>query len=160
MFAAHNPVPAGRIELGGSNAELVQLPGVGGGVELRQAPLNGAFARLHTFEIANDTAISFVPDSTIGMVQAFSHGSFGDPAAAVFSYRADSSGYTQLLAPNIEDDPPTTDAEVMQLTALTGTSGNPDKVTYSAHTDGRIYVENRMAGAARTISLFVIGAPL
>jgi len=153
VFAAHNRGPAGGISLGGSNAELVRLPGPSGGVELTQAPLNAAFTRLHTFEIAQDTAISFAPDSTIGMVQAFSHGSLGDPAAALFSYRADSDGYTQPLAAS-------TDAEVMQLTALTGTSGNAGKVTYSTYTDGRIYVENRMSGAARTISLFVIGAPL
>jgi len=29
--------------------------------------------------------------------------------------------------------------------ALTGTTGNPNTLTYSAHTDGKLYIENRLA---------------
>ena len=47
-----------------------------------------------------------------------------------------------------------------QLTALTGTTGMSGKVTYSTASDGKIYVENRLSGPSRTVSLFVIGAPL
>jgi hypothetical protein len=32
--------------------------------------------------------------------------------------------------------------------------------TFSAHSDGKIYVENRLVGPPRTVSLFVVGAPL
>jgi hypothetical protein len=49
--------------------------------------------------------------------------------------------------------------DVRQLTVLTGTTGDPGEFTFSAHSDGKIYVENRMVGT-RTVSLFVIGAPL
>ena len=63
-------------------------------------------------------------------------------------------GYTNIVAAA------TSAVEVLPLTALTGTSGNPNKLTFSAHSDGRIYVENRLVGAPRTVSLFVIGAPL
>jgi hypothetical protein len=84
----------------------------------------------------------------------FSHGALGDPAASMLSYRAEALGYTDIVVSA------TTDVEVLPLTALTGTSGNPNKLTFSAHSDGRIYVENRLVPSPRTVSLFVIGAPL
>lgn len=159
VFAAHNAISGEQIETGGTSGELYHLPGLGGeaatvaGVELGQGTINGAFARLLTFEIAQDSAISFTPDSTIGMVQAFSHGSLGDLAFATFTYRADASGYAELLAGGSK-------AVVAGLTALTGTTGDPDTFTYSANADGKIYVENRLAGTPRKVSLYVIGAPL
>ena len=104
ILAAHNPMPADQIDLLGSNAELRHLPGLAGepvaisGVQLRQGAVNGALTRLVTLEIAQDTAVSFTPDSIIGMVHVFGHASLGDPSAAIFSYRADALGYTQLVA--------------------------------------------------------------
>jgi hypothetical protein len=163
--AAHNSVAAGAIELLGPNAVLHHLPGLGsapaslGGVELGGGRINGAFARLLTFEIAQDAAVSFTPDSTIGMVHAFGHGSLGDVTAAVFSYRADALGYTELLV-GITTGEGVPGIEVAQRTALTGTTGASNKLTYSAHTDGKIYIENRLVGPPRKVSLYVIGAPL
>lgn len=159
VFAVHNPAPLDRIELGGPNATLHHLPGLGGeaaavgGVALAQGTMNGAFSRLVTLEIAQNSAASFAPDSSIGMVHAFGHSSLGDPIAAVFTYRADALGYTELLTAGAN-------ADVAQRTALTGTTGSTNSFTYSAHTDGRIYVENRMSGPPRKVSLYVIGAPL
>jgi hypothetical protein len=169
VFAAHNPMPREQIELGGSNSDLRYWPGLGGepvetsAVELDRGAVNGALTRLYTFEIAQNTAVSFVPPSPIGLVQMFSHGALGDPAASVLSYRADALGYTQIVAkstytvPSV--NPALSDVEVKQLSALTGTTGNNSVFTVSAHTDGKIYVENRKVGT-RTVSLFVIGAPL
>jgi hypothetical protein len=159
VLAAHNPMPADQIDLVGSNTDLRHLPGVAGepvaisGVQLRRGAVNGALTRLVTLEIAQDTAVSFTPDSIIGMVHVFGHASLGDPSAAVFSYRADGLGYTELVAG-------VGTVEVQQGTALTGTSGSSGKFTFSAHSDGKIYVENRLVGPSRTVSLFVIGAPL
>ena len=159
VFAAHNPMPVDQVQLVGTSTDFRHLPGLGGeatslsGVELSQGAMNGALVRLHTFEIAQDTAVSFVPDSTIGMAHVFGHGSLGDPSAAIFTYRVDVSGYTQLLANVIS-------VEVAQLTALTGTTGNPGVFTFSAHSDGRIYIENRIVGSPRTVSLLIVGAPL
>ena len=158
VLAAHNPMPADQIDLVGSNAELRHLPGLASepvaisGVQLRQKAVNGALSRLVTLEIAQNTAVSFTPDSIIGMVHVFGHASLGDPSAAVFSYRADALGYTQLVAGvgTVE----------VQTGMLTGTTGNTNRFTFSAHTDGKIYVENRLAGPPRTVSLFVVGAPL
>jgi hypothetical protein len=159
VLAAHNPMPADQIDLIGSNAELRHLPGLAGepvtmsSVQFRQGAVNGALTRLVTLEIARDTAVSFIPDSIIGMVHVFGHGSGGDPGAAIFSYQAEALGHTALVAGG-------STVAVQHGTALTGSTGAPDKFTFSAHTDGRIYVENRMVGAPRTVHLFVIGAPL
>jgi hypothetical protein len=162
-------MPADQMELEGPDADLRHFPGLDGepvaisGVELQRGAVNGALTRLFTFEIAQDAAISFVPPSPIGLLHVFSHGSLGDPAASLLSYRADALGYTQTVAkstyavPSV--NPAMSDVEVEQLTALTGTTGSNDVFTFSAHTDGKIYVENRKVGS-RTVSLFVIGAPL
>jgi Pectate lyase superfamily protein len=169
VFAANNPMPADQIELEGPDADLRHFPGQAGepvaisGVDLQRGAVNGALTRLVTFEIAQNAAINFVPPSPIGLLHVFSHGSLGDPAAAVLSYRADAVGYTQIVAkstyavPGV--NPAMSDVEVEQLTALTGTTGSDNVFTFSAHTDGKIYVENRKVGS-RTVSLFVIGAPL
>jgi hypothetical protein len=159
VLAVHNPMAAAQIDVLGSNTELRHLPGRAGepaaisGVELQRGAVNGALTRLVTLEIAQDTAVSFTPDSTIGMVHVFGHGATGDPSAAIFSYRAGELGYTQLLVG-------VGTVEVQQGTALTGTSGDTGRFTFCAHSDGKIYVENRMSGPPRTVSLFVIGAPL
>jgi len=160
VFAANNPMPADQIELEGPDADLRHFPGLDGepvaisGVELQRQAVNGALIQLVTFEIAQDTAISFVPQSPVGLLHVFSHGSLSDSAASVLSYRADGVGYTQIVA-----KPATSDVEVVHLTPLTGTTGSADVFTFSAHSDGKIYVENRKGGS-RTVSLFVIGAPL
>jgi hypothetical protein len=160
VFAANNPMPAAQIELEGPDAELRHFPGLDGepvsisGVELQRQAVNGALIQLVTFELAQDTATSFVPQSPIGLLHVFSHGAAGDPAGSMLSYRADGLGYTNIVAA------PTGAVAVLPPTALTGTSGDPNKLTFSANTDGRIYVENRLVGAPRTVSLFVIGAPL
>ncbi|HEX5079182.1 MAG TPA: glycosyl hydrolase family 28-related protein [Geminicoccaceae bacterium] len=163
VLSAQNPMPADQIDLVGSNAELRHFPGISdepvaiSGVELRRGAVNGALTRLVTLELAQDTAASFAPDSTVGMVHVFGHAALGDPSAAMFTYRADGLAYTELLA-RADNDPPT--VKVTAATALTGTTGESGVFTFSAHTDGRIYVENRMVGSPRTLSLFLIGAPL
>jgi Pectate lyase superfamily protein len=165
VLSAHNPVAADQIEMIGSNSDLrhfptlIDEPVAMSRVELRQGAVNGALTRLVTLELAQDTAASFTPDSTIGMVQVFGHSFLGDPSAAMFTYRADGFAYTELLArADNSPNPPT--VELTAGTALTGTTGDSGVFTFSAHTDGKIYVENRMVGSARTISLFVVGAPL
>jgi hypothetical protein len=159
VFAAHNPMAADQITLLGNNGDLRNIPGLSGepvrfsGVELSQGAVNGALTRLVTAEIPQNSAVSFTPDSPIGMVHAFGHASTGDPSAAIFTYRADVLGYTELVA-GVDS------VAVVSGIALTGTSGEVSKFTFSAHTDGKIYVENRLVGPPRKVSLFVIGAPL
>jgi Pectate lyase superfamily protein len=161
VFAANNPMAADQIELEGPDADLRHFPGLDGepvsisGVELQRQAVNGALIQLVTLQVAQNAAMSFVPQSTIGLLHVFSHGALGDPAASVLTYRADALGYTQIVA-----KPGTSAIDVRQLTALTGTTGDPNEFTFSAHSDGRIYVENRLVGPPRTVSLLVIGAPI
>ncbi len=159
VLAAQNTMAADRIELLGSNADLRHFPGLTSepvdisGVELQRGAINSALTRLVTLEIAEDTAVSFTPDSSIGMVHVFGHSTLGDPSAALFTYRADALGFTELVAG-------VSTVETLQSTPLTGTTGNAGVFTFSAHSDGKIYVENRLPGPPRTMSLFVVGAPL
>jgi hypothetical protein len=159
VLAAQNTMAVDQIQLLGSNADLRHFPGRASepvdisGVELQRGAINSALTRLVTLEIAQDTAVSFTPDSTIGMAHVFGHSTLGDPSAAVFTYRADALGFTELVAG-------VGTVETMQSTALTGTTGNDGVFTFSAHSDGKIYVENRLPGPPRTISMFVVGAPL
>ncbi len=103
VLASQNPMAADQIVMG-NNADLRHFPGLDeepvtvSGVALRQGAVNGALTRLVTLEIAQDSAVSFTPDSIIGMVHVFGHASLGDPSAASFTYRADGLGYTQLVA--------------------------------------------------------------
>jgi hypothetical protein len=163
VFSAHNPMPVEQIEILGANADLRYWPGRGdeavqiSGVELDQGAVNGAKVRLLTFTIAQNTAVSFTPPSTIGMVQAFATNlSLGDPITAIFSYRADGLGHTELLAKGVTS-PGGSDVEVRQLTALTGTTGTAGRFTYSAHSNGKIYIENRRSGPPHTVAVYVVG---
>ena len=163
VFSANNPMPVTQIELEGPNADLRHFPGLGGepvrisGVELNHGAVNGALVRMFTFTIAQNAAVSFTPPATIGMVQAFAQSlALGDPIAAIFSYRADALGHTELLAKGVTTPP--NDVAVLQRTALTGTTGSVGAFTYSAHTDGKIYIENRRSGPPHTVAVYVIGA--
>ena len=91
------------------------------------------------------------------MVQAFAQSlALGDPIAAIFSYRADALGHTELLAKGVTTPP--NNVAVLQRTALTGTTGSVGAFTYSAHTDDKIYIENRRSGPPHTVAVYVIGA--
>ena len=79
----------------------------------------------------------------------------GDPISAIFSFRADALGYTELLAKGVRI---TSVVAVLQRTALTGTTGGVGQFTYSANTDGKIYIENRRSGPPHTVAVYVIGA--
>lgn len=164
VFAAHNPMARDQIELGGASSELRYWPGLGdeaveiSEVELDRGALNGALTRLYTFEIAQDTAVSFKPPASIGMLQAFPLSLVnGDPISTIISYRADPLGYTELLATGTTTS---SDVEVAQRIALAGTTGNDGKLTFSAHTDGKIYIENQRAGPLLRVAVHVVGAPV
>ena len=101
VFAANNPMPANQIELEGPDADLRHFPGLDNepvsisGVELQRQAVNGALIQLITVVLAQNTATSFVPQSPIGLLQVFSHGAAGDPAASMLSYRAHALGLHQ-----------------------------------------------------------------
>jgi hypothetical protein len=160
ILATHNAMPETGIQTGGEVSDRHIIPGRTdeaasiSGVALESGAVNGALSRLETVELATDTAASVVPPATSGMLMVFSGGAADDPAAGLISYNASAPGHTTLVGgaavPSLE---------VVQATALDGMSGSAGAVTVSAHSDGRIYVENRRSGAVRRISLYMIAAP-
>ena len=83
--------------------------------------------------LADDTAISITPTNTQGILFLRTLG--GDVLAAVFYDAISPTAYCSLLAG-------TTTVEI-RTGVLSGTTGTDGKFTISAHTDGKIYLENR-----------------
>lgn len=91
----------------------------------------------NSFEIADNQAYSYVPSVTAGILDlAFSDAAFGQ------IYYNCETPYTQNIAVS---------ASVNIATGpLTGTTGPDGMFTVSCHTDGRIYLENRLGAAVST----------
>ncbi len=108
--------------------------------------LAGASVDFQTFAIATDAAVSLTPPKNSGIALAFGLNQLGDSGGALFSWRVDSFRFCDLIA-NISGVEATTGI-------LTGTTGNTNTVTYSAHTDGKLYIENRLA-STRNIAVLL-----
>ncbi|MGB1547120.1 MAG: hypothetical protein ACPHIA_01120 [Alphaproteobacteria bacterium] len=113
--------------------------------------LAGTKVDFQTFTLATDTATSFTPPANSGIALAFGLNQLGDSAGAVFSWRVDGFRFCDLIA-NVTGVESTTGA-------LTGTTGNTDTITYSAHTDGKLYIENRLASTRDIAILLFATAP-
>jgi len=136
-LVARGPSSPARLPLGTADQVLKVN---GGGTDLGWETLKtlaGAQADFQTFAIATGTAVSLTPPKNNGIALAFGLNQLGDSAGAVFSWRVDSFRFCNLIA-NVIGVEATTGA-------LTGTTGNPNTLTYSAHTDGKLYIENRLA---------------
>jgi hypothetical protein len=98
--------------------------------------------------MSDDTAISFTPNSAIGMI-IVNMRSAATGGCIWASYRTDASARMELLygGANVE----------ATTGALSGTTGTDGKLTISANTDGKIYIENRR-GATRSIHYILLGA--
>jgi len=102
--------------------------------------------RGRTVTIADDGVYSFDPAINTGIVTVSL-----DDGACEFGYRV--SEAASACAISIAN----ASAQFAATTgALTGTTGTDDRVTVSAHTDGKIYVENRRGGS-RTVRIMVRG---
>jgi hypothetical protein len=89
--------------------------------------------------IADDAVFSFKPQRTHGTVQFWSYN-----ASTVFAmchFIAVGTADTDLIAGS-------TTSNVERATgALTGTTGTDAKITISAHTNGQLYIENRLGSS-------------
>ncbi|MCB1499704.1 MAG: hypothetical protein KDK07_07915 [Bauldia sp.] len=108
------------------------------------------------FTLADDTATSFdVPYTDAGFqaqaiaLLSVSGTSSANPKSLIF-IRAAGTPRCALL--NIDGTAPNT-----ATGALAGTTGTDVKITVSAHTDGKLYVENRL-GSSRTFTLLFLPA--
>lgn len=100
---------------------------------------DGAFTIPHIRSYAvniNQNSVAVITLSqTIGMILIATN--FFPDTNGIATYRAAGSGFCQALAAGVNFETTTG--------VLSGTTGNNGKVTVSAHTDGKIYIEQRRA---------------
>lgn len=145
-LVARGASAAARLALGTADQVLkVNAAGTDLGWETLKT-LAGAQVDFQTFSLATDTATSFTPPKNSGIALAFGLNQFGDSAGGLFSWRVDGFRFCNLIA-NITGVEATAGA-------LTGTTGNVNVITYSAHTDGKLYIENRVA-STRDIAILL-----
>ncbi len=101
----------------------------------------------NSLSINDDAATSFTPPFTSGFV--FVHTSNGDANNRLIAQYC-TSGTALMSSVNIGTTYNTATG------TLAGTTGTDTKITVSAHTDGKIYIENR-SGATATINVTILG---
>jgi len=94
--------------------------------------------RVSSFTLADDTAISITPLYQVGIFIIHSSLAAGVTAAGIINYRTQDVAATSIVATNA--------AVTLEVTTgvLEGTTGSNGKFTVSAHTDFKIYIENRL----------------
>ena len=104
-----------------------------------------------TGSIADDTAMSFTPAYTSGMllIWTYSTGGIAAQRAALFSFRAAATPHCAILVQGGT-------AFEASTAVLAGTTGTDVKVTVSAAADGKIYVENR-SGVSMNHGYLIVG---
>jgi hypothetical protein len=99
-----------------------------------------------SYTMADDTAVSFTPIATAGVIVISSESSL---LRALVSYRADATPQVVNMGNAIANFAVTTGV-------LAGTTGTDTNFTVSAHTDGKIYLENRRGGSV-TVTVTLLG---
>lgn len=101
-----------------------------------------------TFAVADDAATSFTPKYKFGICIVFANLGGSIDINAIVSYRcAATNAYCTAI---------TAAANVATTTGvLNGKTGTDGKFTISAHTDGKIYLENRRAATKSGVILFM-----
>lgn len=121
------------------------VPGTGTAVLANTAVLLAAL-RSNSQALNDDTAHSFIPAQDRGVVIVWT-GASGEESG-IYAYRVTAtSNYCKLLVGG--------NVVAAATGALAGTTGTDANITVSAHTDGKIYLENRRGGA-RTLFWLVI----
>jgi hypothetical protein len=98
---------------------------------------SGSLMGTTTASMTKDTAISFTPVNNQGMILVWRRSlTVALTVWGLVYYNAGSTAFTAIASggANLE----------VTTGALTGTTGTDTKVTVSAHTDGKIYIENRV----------------
>lgn len=95
--------------------------------------------------IADDAVFSFTPPNTLGFVFVAPTAGAINTRWGIFSYRAVATTFCLAMATGAA-------TIVGSAGALTGTTGTDGNITVSAHTDGKIYVENR-SGTQRNFNI-------
>lgn len=106
---------------------------------------NGVAWNFQLLTLADDTATSFVPPSIKGSIKIYAQ----DAATTTGSAAYESSAVPECISLTAGGD-----FEVA-TGVLSGTTGTNDKVTVSAASDGKIYVENRFTAANNNITVLI-----
>lgn len=105
----------------------------------------------NTGTLADDTAYSFTPGYSQGvlLIWTYSSGGISSQRAALVSFRAAGTPHAMILVQGGT-------AFEASTAALAGTTGTDAKVTVSAASDGKIYIENR-SGVSMNHGFFIVG---
>jgi hypothetical protein len=119
----------------------------GGNINLAAHSLTGVYVA----SLANNNAMSFTPGSSRGVLLLFPFHSGSLDIYGVVAYRTAVTAYVlgMLLATDVIID-------AGAPRELVGTTSTDNKFTVGCHTDGKIYLENRL-GTARTFGYQLIG---
>lgn len=109
----------------------------------------GSLIGTSLFNFADDTAKSFTPAQPFGVLLVFGRASPYMNISALVDFRVGANATTYLLLDG--------GAAAVTTGVLSGTTGTDGKFTISAHTDGKIYLENRR-GVEIAIHYVVFGA--
>lgn len=110
-----------------------------------------ALATANIDNLADDTAVNFTPAAAQGILMIWPRIGSGTTATrvAIIHFRAAGTPHCQILvqgAAQIESS----------TTPLAGTTGTDGRLTVSAASDGKLYVENRI-GSLQALSYLIIG---
>lgn len=103
----------------------------------------------HRYSLADDVATSFTPPNNIGVMLVYNRNDIGRAFGGIITYRATASNYCYAIAAN---------NCVVSTGALTnGTGDGTDTVlNVNTHTDGKIYIKNRL-GTTVLVGVILLG---
>lgn len=95
--------------------------------------------------INDDAATSFTPPAPFGIIVVYGRHTNYKEWVGIFSYRTSATAFVQIITAKADFDATTG--------VLAGTTGADGHMTISAHTDGKIYLENRIGQIVSVVCL-------
>ncbi len=114
----------------------------------RNLIVDGNITTSHAVSIADDAVYSWTPGSTTGMVLIGHGASTYTTAWGMAVYRTVATVFTTSMLASANFN--------VATGALTGTTGTDGKITFSAHSDGKCYIENRL-GLTIGVNIVTLG---
>ncbi len=137
------------IYFGGAGVRVATSMYVGGNATATQSYVRASGFYGTTVSITDDSVTSFTPGNAIGAILITPRASTYSDCWGMAVYRASATVFTvKALGSAIFD---------VTTGALAGTTGTDGHITVSAHTDGKIYIENRR-GSSISIHYILLGA--
>ena len=138
-----SPLDASGWNLNSTAPDIAEYASGGNEDTIRDSVIVNGIQGHRYYSIGAGTAISFTPRNSEGQITISSNNSI--TTNGTVAYRAEATPQTALLAGG-------GDLEVT-TGVLSGTTGSSSKVTVSAHTDGKIYIESRLGTQQLTVKI-------